>query len=405
MNKRILLISTMYPNPLRPGTPVCHYFAKEWKKMGYDILVVHFRAMFPAIFTIAAKCFPGLAKKVVGNHVEMDTNMNMVYSEKDGIPVYSIPIFKYIPHGSYSRKEIKKRVQAIEQILKKKDFIPDAIIGHFYNPQLEIVSSLKKVYPMAKTCVSLHEEGPVVKSLLGDSRKDVLDNIDIIGFRSVPIKKSFEEIYGKDHNSLLCWSGTPEYFLKTATSGERTFNDGPLHSFLYVGQTIKRKFPKQTVEGVHKACENTPFRLTYVGTKDLGYEDTKTYIDEHNLNDKVTFTGKIPREEIVKIYDESECFILISSGEVFGLVYLEAMSRGCITIASKNEGMEGLIEPGVDGFLCEAGNAEELASIIKHINTLSGEEKQAISDNARKKAAELSDYNVAKKYIDEVMSA
>ena len=405
MNKKILFISTMYPNPLRPGTPVCHYFAREWKKMGYDILVIHFRAMFPAFYTIAAKCFPGLAKKEVGNHVEMDTNMNMVYSEKEGIPVYSIPIYKYVPHGRYCKNEINKKIKEIEAILSEKCFNPDAIVGHFYNPQLEIVAGLKKVYPNAKTCVSLHEEGPVVKSLLGNRCKEVVGNIDIIGFRSVPIKESFEEIYGTEHKSLLCWSGTPDFFLSTNAEKERTFSDGPLEHYLYVGQTIKRKFPKQTAEGVHKAMGDRDFTLTYVGSHDLGYPETVEYIEANHLSNKVKFTGKIAREEILRLYDASDCFILISKGEVFGLVYLEAMSRGCITIASHNEGMEGIIEHGVNGFLCEAGNADELASIINSINALSAKEKKAISDKARAKAAELSDYNVAKYYIEAVMSA
>jgi glycosyltransferase involved in cell wall biosynthesis len=96
---------------------------------------------------------------------------------------------------------------------------------------------------------------------------------------------------------------------------------------------------------------------------------------------------------------------MISRGEVFGLVYLEAMSRGCITIAGKGEGMEGIIEHGINGFLCEPGNANELASLIKHINTLSAEEKKTISDRARAKATELSDYNVAKNYIENVLNS
>ena len=406
MGKKILFITTMYPTPLRPGTRVCHYFARQWKMMGYEVLVIHFRSMFPPIYTFAAGLFPALAKKYVGNHVEMDRNMNIVEHEEEGIPVFSIPIFKYIPHGKYPHRSINKSITQIETILQEHYFEPDAIIGHFFNPTLEIVGRLKKLYPKAKTCVSLHElESEVIKKCYHRNYMDILNAVDYIGFRSVPIKKHFEELYGDSHKSLVCWSGTSKYYLDTPSSLTRSFKDGNMTKFLYVGQTIKRKYPKETIEGVYKACGDNDFHLTYVGTKDLGYEDTKAYIDKHNLNDKVTFTGKMPRDEIVKIYDQSDCFILISTGEVFGLVYLEAMSRGCITIGSRNEGMEGLIEPGVDGFLCEAGNAEELASIIKHINSLSGAEKQAISDRARAKAAELSDYNVAKHYIDEVMTA
>ena len=361
--------------------------------------------MFPAIFTIAAKLLPRLAKKYVGNHVEMDRNMEMVKSEKDGIPVYSFPIYKYFPHGRYTSRVINNKVKELKTLLDEKGFVPDVIIGHFYNPQLEIIATLKSIYPRARTCVSLHEDGDVVYALLGKRSKSVLDAIDVIGFRSVPIKKSFEKVYGSQHKSLLCWSGTPDYYIKTPLSCQRKFSDGPMRNYIYVGQTILRKYPKETVEGLHRAMGDEDFSLTYVGSQDLGYPGTKAYVDEHGLGEKVHFAGKIPREEIIKYYDNSDCFIMISRSEVFGLVYLEAMSRGCITIASRNEGMEGVITHGKDGFLCEAGNADELASIIRAINAMSAEEKRTISDNAIKRARELSDYNVAKSYIENVINS
>lgn len=395
----------MYPNPLRPSTPVCHFFAKEWQKMGYNVLVIHYRSMFPAIYTFLAELFPTLAKRYVGNHVEMDRNMEIIQSEQDGIPVYSIPIFKFYPHGKYSNRVLEDKTEEIVRILEKEHIVPDAIIGHFYNPQLEIVSRLKTVFPNAKTCVSLHEKGESIKTLLGKESRRVLSKIDIIGFRSVPIKNSFERVFGSNHKWLLCWSGTPELYLNTPRKNERHFDDGPLKSFIYVGQTIQRKFPRQTVEGVHKAMGMMDFTLTYVGSHDIGYPETKAYVDKYELNSKVLFTGKIPRDEIINYYDNSDCFILISRDEVFGLVYLEAMSRGCIVIASRNEGMDGIIENGFNGFLCEAGNADELSAIIEKINSLSALEKLAISERAKKTAAELSDYNVAKKYIEEVLSA
>jgi glycosyltransferase involved in cell wall biosynthesis len=96
--------------------------------------------------------------------------------------------------------------------------------------------------------------------------------------------------------------------------------------------------------------------------------------------------------------------IMISKGEAYGLVYLEAMSRGCITIASRDEGMDGVIKDGINGFLCKAGDAAELASIIQHINLLSSNEKRTISSNAIRTARELTDKLVAEKYLNDVMA-
>lgn len=394
----------MYPTPLRPGTKVCHYFAREWIKMGHEVIVIHYRSMFPRIYTDLARLFPKLAYKYVGNHVEMDRNMNIVEHKEEGIPVYSIPIFKYFPHGAYSQHELKKQIKQLCCILEENHFTPDAIIGHFHNPQFQIIGALKEYYPKAKTCVSLHElnVNPII-SCYGKKIVDVLDGVDKIGFRSVPIKKRFEAAFGNKRKSLLCWSGTPQYYLTMPQEKARVFESGKLTNFMYVGQTIKRKFPKETIEGVHNACDGDNFKMIYVGSKDIAYPETQEYVNQHQLQDKVSFTGKIPRDEIIRYYDQTECFILISKDEVFGLVYLEAMSRGCIPIASRDEGMEGIIIDGQNGFLCQAGNVQELTSIIKKLKQMSADEKKLLSDNARKTANELSDYNVAKLYLNEVM--
>ena len=120
------------------------------------------------------------------------------------------------------------------------------------------------------------------------------------------------------------------------------------------------------------------------------------------MGDAVSFLGKIEREKIINWYDKSDCFVMISDHEVFGLVYLEAMSRGCITIAGNNGGMEGSIKSGENGFLCTPGNAEELASIINMINKMSAAEKKKISDNAKQTARDFSDWNAAELYLKNI---
>lgn len=402
--KKILLLTTMYPDPLRPGTEVCHYFAREWVKMGYEVLVVNYRSMFPRIYTDMATLFPQLAYKYVGNHVEMDRCKKIVQHEVECIPVYSIPIFKYIPHGRYSKHEIRKQVRQLEEILDSRSFLPDAIIGHFHNPQFEIIGALKQRYPQARTCVSLHElSASVLSDCYGNDCEKIINGVDMIGFRSLPIKRRFEKRFGDHRPSVVCWSGTPASYLDTPITKERQFDDGPIKKFLFVGQTIKRKFPKETVEALYQVYGSDDFQLKYVGTKDIAYDETNVYIESHQLQDRVSFVGEAPRTEIVKYYDECQCFILISKNEVFGLVYLEAMSRGCIPIAAKYEGMEGIIKDGYNGYLCSAGDVDSLSKIIRHINSLSAVEKQQISDNAKQTAIAMSDYQMAKSYIDKVM--
>lgn len=95
---------------------------------------------------------------------------------------------------------------------------------------------------------------------------------------------------------------------------------------------------------------------------------------------------------------------MISKNESLGLVYLEAMAKGCITIGSRNEGIDGVIVDGLNGFLCEAGNHNELSGIINKINSLPRLEKSKISLNAIQTATNLTDYKVAENYIETVIS-
>ena len=76
---------------------------------------------------------------------------------------------------------------------------------------------------------------------------------------------------------------------------------------------------------------------------------------------------------------------------------------GCITIASRNEGMEGIIEDGENGFLCKAGDEHELAEIIKKINDMPQADLNRISENAKQTAMRLTDANVARCYLEEIL--
>ena len=129
----------------------------------------------------------------------------------------------------------------------------------------------------------------------------------------------------------------------------------------------------------------------------------KNKIEGYGIQNQVKLLGWIPRDKIIDEYDQADCMIMISKGEAYGLVYLEAMARGCIPIASKREGFDGIIVDGVNGFLCEAGDDNELASIINRINHMETDERMKISENAISKAKELTDEKAAKLYLDDVI--
>ena len=401
----VLFLTTMYPDPLRPGTEVCHYYTREWVKLGYNVMVINLRSMFPRIFTDAARLFPKLAHRFIGNHVEMDRNMNVIAHQVENVQAYSMPIFKYIPHGKYPKRTILKTVNTIEAICQKQSFEPDAIIGHFFNPTTEVIYELKKLHPNAKSCIVFHEGPAGLQKHYASNAKIILDSFNIVGFRHKTMGEWYEEAFGKLKKTFVCYSGTKPTYLETPLTCEKVFTDEPLKRFLYVGQFTYNKCVGETIKALHKAYPQSDFHLTCVGSGGTALDEIKHYIEQEHLQNNVSFVGQIDRDEIIKYYDANECFLMISKSEAFGLVYLEAMARGCICVGSRGQGIDGVIVDGVNGFLCKGGNSEELTSIIRKINTLSADEKRKLSGNARQTAEKLSDSNVAKYYINNVLNS
>lgn len=394
----ILLLSSIYPLPKdNKGTSVCHYFAREWVKMGYNVRVVHNQNVFPRPFYWLARINRKKIAARTGAVVYTKQDKGDTF-EMDGVPVKRIPLFKPIPHARYFHRTITKSVQEIVAWLESEGFTPDVIIGHFPNPQIEVVNLLHNYYPKTKTCIVMHGEIGLTKKVYKDKMLSLSKKIDIWGFRNPSVQRSFEKQVMKVDKAFMCYSGIPKDYI--TTSNAHHF-DNPISKVVYVGEMIERKYPVEVMTALEKAYPDGNYQLTYVGDGFLR-ERIKDRLDSGSVKGKVNVLGKIPRDSIKAQYDNADIMVMISKWEVFGLVYLEAMSRGCITIASRNEGFDGIIVEGENGFLCKAGDADELASIFQRIGAMTKEEKQAISQKAIETAQSLTDYKAAKRYIEDI---
>lgn len=399
--KKILLLTSIYVGNDIPNTftPVVHYFAREWVKMGNEVLVVHNQAYYPRAMYLISSLFEMTISSITGTTVPVKRNIADREYFIDNVPVYRFPMFKLIPHRKFSSSVIKSQTNKILRLLEDKRFIPDIIIGHWANPQLELVNKLKDNIG-CRSCIVMHDSGKNIKSIHRNNYKQLISNIDVWGYRSHPIQIEFEQNYGERKNSFLCFSGIPQEFIME--NNPRLFKKD-LNTFLFVGTLIKRKYPASIINAINQVYKHGLFKINYIGS---GGEQSaiKKLIKSKKLENSVYLLGKLPRIDIQEIMAKSDCFIMISKDEAFGLVYLEAMGAGCITIASRDEGFDGIIEHGVNGFLCEAGNENELAILIRHINSLSSHEKNRISTNAINTAKQLTNKKVAKYYIENALS-
>ena len=399
MSKVLLITPGYYADDINiERSPVINYFAREWVKQGHGVIVCHLPAQFPGIVRFMAKPF---ARKLEAM-LNVSVNCDRVYEREDydeNVMVYRVPLNKTIPHSRYSPKQINFAVEKIISFLSKNNFAPDVLISHFVNPGVEVMRELKNRLKVP-SCVVLHGEENEFNRLFGKESKDYLSSVDVFGFRSKPIKERFESVNGLVNKWFYCYSGVPDSFLADIDiKRDYHFNN----RFIYAGSLIRLKNVDAFIDGVVKEYSpNGDFSIAVIGK---GKEESTLLgrKESYGLSDEqLKMLGYLSRERVREEMKKADVFVMISSPEAFGLVYLEAMSVGTIPIASRGEGFDGILIDGYNGYLCDPGNSDELASIIGRMRRMSQQELQTISDNAKKTAASMTDEGTARDYIANV---
>lgn len=394
--KNILLITNIYPNndPLYGGTGVCHFFTKEWVSMGYNVRVIHFDSLFPKPFYWVGKMFNSALQARTGCVVYTKTPHKPTNYKVDDVPVTFIPLKKLIPHQQFSDKVINTAFDYATSYLEENNFLPDVIAGHFVLPQLRFLHLFKQKYPRATTAMILHSAGESIPQYYKEKGREYMESVDVWGFRSLAFKHQFESMYGAQPKEFLCYSGIPEKYLDC----NKKVYTRPVKKFVFVGSLYALKRVDDTIYALNQAFPTRDFEFHIVGS---GAEEKrlKQLAISLGLDAQITFHGQVARDEAQKIIESCDCFIMVSAHEAFGLVYVESMAKGLITVATKGQGIDGVIRNGENGFLCESRSPEKLAQLISHICKLSSDELNAISRNAIKAANGLTNRKVAENYL------
>jgi phosphatidylinositol alpha-1,6-mannosyltransferase len=78
----------------------------------------------------------------------------------------------------------------------------------------------------------------------------------------------------------------------------------------------------------------------------------------------ICFAGAAPPEELPDYYRLSDVFVMPSTGEGFGIVFLEAMASGIAAIGGNRDGSLDPLADGALGRVVDPGDGEELAAAI-----------------------------------------
>lgn len=172
--------------------------------------------------------------------------------------------------------------------------------------------------------------------------------------------------------------------------------DGTLH-LISVGNLIPLKCHDMTLRALKALLDKGyPADLKIVGGGALENE-LKALAAELGIEDSVEFTGYVPYDDVRRMMQSSDVFVLPSRFEALGCVYLEAMACGLPAIGCYENGIDEVITDGVNGMLIENRNTEQL---IEKLELLTDRSRRGpMGAEARKLMLKYSWENSAKKLV------
>ncbi len=136
---------------------------------------------------------------------------------------------------------------------------------------------------------------------------------------------------------------------------------------LYVGTLEPRKNIVRLIQAYYNLIfkNNITHQLVIVGKKGWYYQEIFKIVDELGLNkekQRVIFTGYVPDDELLFLYNAADFFVYPSLYEGFGIPPLEALACGVPVISSNISSLPEVI--GDAGMLIDPYNVQEISQAM-----------------------------------------
>jgi glycosyltransferase involved in cell wall biosynthesis len=191
-----------------------------------------------------------------------------------------------------------------------------------------------------------------------------LDSVDGFLFNSQTTRTVVEGLVGERPYHIAYPAGD-QFQPDISDVAVRAHEPGPLR-ILFVGNVIPRKGLHTLLDALVRLPRES-WRLDVVGDTavDSHYaQSINMQIHEEGLTPNVTLAGSLPDDELIRWMAHSHLLIVPSSYEGYGIVYLEGMSFGLPAIAGRGGAAHEIITDGVDGFLVDHQQTDQLANHI-----------------------------------------
>lgn len=146
---------------------------------------------------------------------------------------------------------------------------------------------------------------------------------------------------------------------------------------LFVGRLNRYKGVNILIDAF-KQIKRKNIYLHIIGTG----KDTEEFKEIAEDDSNIIFYGFVSDEELIALYKKASVTVVPSIWyETFGIVIIESLKYSTPVIASSIGGFPELIENGLNGYLFEAGNVDELKKLLEDLID-NPKELKRLSDNA-----------------------
>ena len=228
---------------------------------------------------------------------------------------------------------------------------------------------------------------PVIKYIWKKSNA-VISNSD--GLRKLALKTNSNQKIGVVYNGIDIEQFKPSL-------EERNEN---IFKIICVSRLTKRKGIDCLLKAIDKIVKTKSDKIIlYLVGDGNAKGDLEKQAEELGIENYVKFSGRIPHSDLPKIYNSADIFVLPSLNEGMSNTMLEALASGLPLVATDTGGTKELVKDGVNGFIVEMENADDLA---QKIETLMNDKDlvQKMAQESRKLAESMSWQGVAEKYFD-----
>ena len=158
-----------------------------------------------------------------------------------------------------------------------------------------------------------------------------------------------------------------------------------------------RKGLNYLIEAVAKLSPKYPQIHLRIMGEGNALSKLKKLVADLQLENRVEFLGRIPREITTPYYQEASLFVLPSLNEGMSNAMLEALASGLPLLSTATGGASELIEEGVNGLILRFKDSQDIAEKIQRLID-DPELARKMGEASRKRAEKMSWRAVAEQY-------